>query len=478
MEVGSAAAVQQRRPRVAAILTPGIGHLIPLMELSKVLVARHGFSATIITLACSASATQASLLSSLPSDHFSHVSLPPVSLDDLPDDVRIETTMSEATVRSLPALRHALAALPDVVAFVADLFSTDTFSVASQLGLPYYLFFPTNLLALSLILRLPAIDGAAIGNDHHLPDPLRLPGCVPIPRPDILHPIQDRSNDAYRWFVHHGRRYREAQGILVNSFDAIEPGAAVALREAEPGRPPVYLVGPLTRKPAKASDEEADCLRWLDRQPPGSVMYVSFGSGGTLPKAQLAELALGLEMSGQRFLWVVRSPSDGEENNEAFFTVQSKADPFGFLPNGFVDRTREVGVLVPSWAPQAAVLRHPSTGGFLSHCGWNSTLESVVAGVAMVAWPLFAEQRQNAVMLAEGAGIALRAKAGEGGLVLREEVARVAREMIEGEEGKAARRRVAELREQALNNLEVGGAAYEALDEVVKEWKRKWDSVL
>ncbi|KAG6529023.1 hydroquinone glucosyltransferase-like [Zingiber officinale] len=473
MEVGSAAsAVQQRRPRVAVCMTPGIGHLIPIMELAKVLIDRHGFSVTIITLAFSASATQSSILSSLPSDHFSHISLPPVPLDDLPDDVRIETTMSEATVRSLPALRHALSALPDVVVFISDLFSTDTFSVASQLGLPHYLFFPTNLLALSLILHLPAIEAAATDHDHHLPDPLRLPGCFPIPRPDILHPIQDRSNDAYRWFVHHGRRYREAQGILVNSFDAIEPGAAAALCEAEPGRPPVYLVGPLTRKPEKSGDEEAECLRWLDRQPPRSVLYVSFGSGGTLPKAQLAELALGLEMSGQRFLWVVRSPSDGEENSEAFFTVQSKADPFRFLPNGFAERTQDVGLLIPSWAPQTAVLHHPATGGILSHCGWNSTLESVVAGVAMAAWPLFAEQRQNAVMLAAGAGIALLAKAGEGGLVPREEVARVVREMIEGEEGKAARRQVEVLREKALNNLKVGGAAEKALDDVVKEWKR------
>ncbi|XP_065011072.1 UDP-glycosyltransferase 72B1-like [Musa acuminata AAA Group] len=171
------------------------------------------------------------------------------------------------------------------------------------------------------------------------------------------------------------------------------------------------------------------------------------------------------------FLWVVKSPSDGGDASEAYFTVQSKEDPFRFLPAGFVDRTREVGLLVPSWAPQAAVLNHAATGGFLSHCGWNSTLESVKAGVPMVAWPLFAEQRQNAVMLAEGSRIALRLPRAEQGIVPREEVARVVKELMEGEEGKAAHQRVAELREASARCLEEGGAAYTALDAVGNKWK-------
>ncbi|WOK97198.1 hydroquinone glucosyltransferase-like [Canna indica] len=474
MENGNgAAAAKQRRPHVAFHPTPGMGHLIPIVELSKLLVAHHGFDVTIITLAFSASKAQSDLLSSLPSP-ISSLALPSVSLDDLPADSRIETTMSVATARSLPSLRDALSGIKsstNLVAFVGDLFGTDTFTVARELGLSHYMFFPSNLLTLSLLLHLPELDATTICEYGDLPEPLRLPGCVPIPGPDLLHPLLDRSNDAYRWVLHHAHRYREAEGYLVNSFDAIEPETAKILREPEPGRPPVYLVGPLTQK-AKAADEDAECLRWLDQQPQESVLFVSFGSGGTLSKAQMTELALGLEMSGQRFLWVVRSPSDGGDTSEAYFSHQSKKDPFGFLPAGFVDRTREVGLLVPSWAPQVAVLNHAATGGFLSHCGWNSTLESVVAGVPMAAWPLFAEQRQNAVMLAEGARIALRPRgAAEGELVPREEVARVVRDLMDGEEGKEARQRVAELQKAGISGLEESGAAYRALDEVTKRWK-------
>ncbi|KAI9180660.1 hypothetical protein LWI28_006974 [Acer negundo] len=84
---------------------------------------------------------------------------------------------------------------------------------------------------------------------------------------------------------------------------------------------------------------------------------------------QLIELAFGLEMSQQRFIWVVRSPND-ESANAAFFEVQSEKDPFGFLPEGFLERTKQRGLVISSWAPQIEVLSHGSTGGFLTHCGW------------------------------------------------------------------------------------------------------------
>ncbi|KAG6503009.1 hydroquinone glucosyltransferase-like [Zingiber officinale] len=459
-------------PHVVLLATPGAGHLIPLAEFAKLLVDRHGFSVTIITYTVFASKAQDALLSSLAPSVASLV-LPAVPFDDLPPDARIETIISVVAVRSVPTLRAELSRLQasfNVVALVGDLFATEAIAVARDLGVPPYLFFPSNLLTLSLILHLPELDASVACEYRDLPEPLRLPGCVPIPGPELLHPIQDRSNEVYKWILRHGRRYRDAEGIIGNTFEAFEPDAAKVLKQ---GQPPLYLVGPLTQSRPAGAEEDAECLRWLDKQPVGSVLFVSFGSGGTLTTAQLAELALGLEMSGQRFLWVVRSPSDGGNASANYFTTQSKTDPFPFLPAGFVERTREVGLLIPSWAPQVSVLGHAATGGFLSHCGWNSTLESVKAGVPIIAWPLFAEQRQNAVMLAEGAKIALRLRAAEDGLVPREEVARVVKELMEGQEGKSARQRVSELQEAALRCLEEGGAALEALDEVVNRWKSR-----
>jgi hydroquinone glucosyltransferase len=138
---------------------------------------------------------------------------------------------------------------------------------------------------------------------------------------------------------------------------------------------------------------------------------VSFGSGGTLSQEQIVELALGLELSNHKFLWVVRAPSNSA--NAAYLSAQNDVDPLQFLPSGFLERTKEKGLVIPSWAPQIQILSHNSVGGFLTHCGWNSILESVVHGVPLITWPLFAEQKMNAVMLSEGIEVGLRPRVNE-----------------------------------------------------------------
>lgn len=457
--------------------TPGMGHLIPLAELGKRLVHRHGLSVTFITYAESASKAQRALLDSLlPS--ITSVELPPFDLSDLRPDAKIETRMSVASARSVPAVANVLRGLKEshlLVAFVADLFGADTFDAARDVGVPAYLFFPSNFLALSVFLRLPELDREFPCEFRDLPTPVKLPGCVPIPGRDILAPLQDRKDDAYSWIVHHGNKYREAAGILVNTFDEIEPEAAKVLKRPEPGiRTPVWSVGPLILSgwgQDRATDDGSGCLAWLDEQPRSSVLFVSFGSGGTLSTEQTRELAHGLELSGQRFLWVVRSPSD-HESSANYYNAESIEDPFEFLPPGFMERTRDVGLVVSSWAPQIEVLGHESTGGFLMHCGWNSTLESIAKGVPMIAWPLFAEQRQNAIMLTEDAGVALRPKFDEeDGIARREAISEVVKELMEGTKGKAVRRRVRELQEAGARALdEEKGTSSMALKEIVKKW--------
>ncbi|XP_062183348.1 hydroquinone glucosyltransferase-like [Phragmites australis] len=459
-----------RPPHVAMLATPGMGHLIPLAELAGRLAARHGATATIVTFASAASATQRAFLASLP-PAVAYLSLPPVDLSDLPRGAAIETLMSEECARSVPALTDILAGLKRttrLVAFVADLFGADSFDAARDAGVARRcLFFPSNLHVFTLIFHLPELDASVPGEFRDLAEPLRLPGCVPIPGPDILMPLQDKSNPCYRWMVHHGEKYRSFDSILVNSFDAVEPEPARLLRQPEPGRPMVYPIGPLIQTDSSSNTERAACLEWLDRQPAKSVIFVSFGSGGSLPTEQMRELALGLELSGQRFLWVVRSPSDEGAVNDNYYDATSKKDPFAYLPEGFVQRTKDVGLLVPSWAPQIKVLAHEATGGFLTHCGWNSVLETLVHGVPMVAWPLFAEQRQNAVMLSEGVGAAIRVPEAKG----REKIAAVVRELMVGEgKGAAVRAKVAELQKAAADSLGEGGKGTTALAEVVEKW--------
>ncbi|XWS32064.1 hypothetical protein CRYUN_Cryun23aG0128900 [Craigia yunnanensis] len=298
-------------------------------------------------------------------------------------------------------------------------------------------------MTLSLFHYLPKLDQMASCEYRDLPELVRIPRCIPIHGKELLDPTQERKNDAYKWLLHHTKRYRMAEGIMVNSFVDLEEGAIKALQEKEPGKPPVYPVGPLVNVDPSSKADESDCLKWLDDQPHGSVLYVSFGSGGTLSYNQINELALGLEMSEQRFLWVVRSPNDTVAN-ATFFSVESQKDPFDFLPKGFLERTKGRGLVVPSWAPQAQVLSHRSTGGFLTHCGWNSTLE-----------------------------IASRPKPNENGLVCRDEIAKAVKGLMEGEEGKGVRNRMKDLKEAAAKVVSENGSSTKALSEVANMWRNQ-----
>ncbi|GKV04796.1 hypothetical protein SLEP1_g16904 [Rubroshorea leprosula] len=235
--------------------------------------------------------------------------------------------------------------------------------------------------------------------------------------------------------------------------------------------PPVYPIGPVIKQ--EEHDESAtEYMSWLDEQSPNSVLFVVLGSGGTLSGEQMTELAWGLELSRQRFIWVVRKPTEASSSGTFFNVGSDTYGPEEYLPEGFLEKIRGVGVVVPSWASQAAVLRHPSTGGFISHCGWNSTLESIVHGVPIIAWPLYAEQKMNATVLAEDIGVAVKPEVKAGQTVVgREEIARVVRMVMEGDEGDEIRRRVRELKETAEKALDAGGSSHESVCRVVEEWK-------
>ncbi|KAG8391924.1 hypothetical protein BUALT_Bualt01G0237500 [Buddleja alternifolia] len=452
-----------------------MGHLIPLVEFAKTLHHRHRISATlIIPTDGPLSTAQKTFLSTLPSA-IDYLLLPSVNFDDLQPDVKIETRISLTVTRSLPSIRDAVKSLhgsKKFSAFVVDLFGTDGFEVASEFKIPPFIFFPSTAMLLSLIFYLPELDETVSCEYSEVAEKIRIPGCIPVHGRDLVDPVQDRKNDAYKWLLHHAKRYSLAEGIIVNTFKELEPGPIEYLQKMGSDKPVVYPIGPLIQKGSSKSevDESSVCLKWLDDQPNGSVLYVSFGSGGTLSHDQIIELALGLEMSEQRFLWVVRCPNS-TTSNATYFNVQNSGDPLAYLPEGFLDRTRGRGLVVPLWAPQAQILAHGSTCAFLTHCGWNSTLESVVNGVAMIAWPLYAEQRMNAVMLHEDVRVAMRPKVGENGLVGRVEIANVVKGLMEGEEGKGIRSRMRDLKDGAAKVLSENGSSTKSLDDLVAKWK-------
>lgn len=415
------------------------------------------------------------LLKTLPAS-ISSILLPLISFHDLPEGTKIENRIALSVTRSMPALRDSLKVLTEstrLLAVVADLFATETFSVAEEFGLTPYLFFPTNAMVLSLIFHLPKLDETYLCEYRDIPEPIKLPGCFPVHGRDFPSSVQDRNDMAYKRIVHRAKQYRQPAGIIVNSFVDLEPGAFEALMRGEPGLPPIYPVGPVVKTGSRLIEptDESGCVHWLDNQPSGSVIFVCFGSGGTLSQEQLNEVAFGLEMSGQRFIWVVRIP-DEKAANAAYFGFQTR-DPLEFLPDGFLDRTRGLGLVVRRWAPQIEVLRHVSTGGFVTHCGWNSTLEGIVNGVPLIAWPLYAEQRMNAVLVADDLKIGIRVKGNENGLVGREEIVEYAKRLIEGEEGKMIRERMRQVKEAASRALSKDGSSANSLAKLVEIWKSK-----
>ncbi|KAL9175307.1 hypothetical protein ABFS82_02G106200 [Erythranthe guttata] len=329
-------------------------------------------------------------------------------------------------------------------------------------------------MTLSLFFHLPELDRTVLSEYRDVHEKLQIPGCAPIHGRDLIQPVQDRTSDAYQWVLRHAKRYRMAEGIVVNTFQELEPGPVRALLVKENGKPDVYAIGPLIKMGSsnpEINESDAISVKFLDRQPNGSVLYVSFGSGGDLSHDQIVEIAHGLEKSGQRFLWVLRCPNANP--NASYFDIQSSGDPLAYLPQGFLERTQDRGLVVPLWAPQAQILTHKSICAFLTHCGWNSVLESVSSGVPMIAWPLYAEQGMNAVMLHEDVRVALRPRVGENGLIVRDEVARVVKGLMEGEaEEKEIRGRIRDLKDAAANSLSENGTSTKFLDELAEKWKR------
>nr|UHB15575.1 UDP-glycosyltransferase [Paris polyphylla] len=163
----------------------------------------------------------------------------------------------------------------------------------------------------------------------------------------------------------------QSYGVLVNSFYELEPEYVRHCREVVGWR--AWHVGPVSLCNVEEADKvgrggdknkisSESCLEWLDGKEPGSVLYVCFGSEGEFTAAQLDELAVGLEASGCPFMWVVRSE---------------------VLPAGFEEKVEGRGMVARGWAPQISILSHRATGGFLTHCGWNSSMEGLVAGLPM-----------------------------------------------------------------------------------------------
>ncbi|KAK7386181.1 hypothetical protein VNO78_26216 [Psophocarpus tetragonolobus] len=463
----------EKTTHIAVIPGIGFSHLVPILQFSKRLIELHpDFHVTCIvpSLGSLPSASK-SILQTLP-PNINPILLPPVNLSDLPQGVPLLVQIPLIMSHSMPSIHEALKSLTTettLVAMVIDSFAFEALDFAQEFNILSYIYFPAAATTLSALLHLPKLDEETSCEYRDLPHPIKVPGCVPFHGSDFYGPAQDRTSLVYKYALQRVKGIRFVDGIFVNSFLEMETSPLRALKDEEKGYPPLYPVGPIVQTATGFSAVGLECLTWLDKQQVGSVLYVSFGSGGTLSQEQITELAYGLELSNHKFLWVVRAPNNTTAD-AAYLGAQNDVNPLQFLPCGFLERTKEQGMVIPSWAPQVQVLGHSSVGGFLTHCGWNSILESALKGVPFITWPLFAEQKMNAVLLSESLKVGVRPRVNENGLAEREEIAHVVKLLMEGKEGREMRIRMKELEEAAANALKEDGSSTNALSHVAFKW--------
>ncbi|KAL1539093.1 beta-D-glucosyl crocetin beta-1,6-glucosyltransferase [Salvia divinorum] len=239
--------------------------------------------------------------------------------------------------------------------------------------------------------------------------------------------------------------------VLMKTCRALE-GKYVDYLSTSYGRK-IVTTGPLITFADNQETGGSEIMEWLSEREEESTLYISFGSENYLPKEQMREIAIGLELSGVNFIWVARDPAGSE------VTIEDA------VPEGFLERAKQRGLVVRGWAPQAAILAHPGVGGFMSHCGWSSITESLYFGVPVVALPLKLDQPINARLVVE-AGVGVEVARDEKGGLDGNGVAEAVKEVLVEESKERLRSRAREMSEKMKMEGE------EAFGEIVEELRK------
>lgn len=247
-----------------------------------------------------------------------------------------------------------------------------------------------------------------------------------------------------------------AEQLICNSTTELEPGPFSFY-------PQLLPIGPLlasNRLAVQAGhfwQEDSTCLAWLDQQQPSSVIYIAFGSMTMFNQSQFEELAFGLELSNKPFLWVVRSGMTNETTTT--------------FPNGYMERVGSRGKIV-TWAPQQKVLAHPSIVCFLSHCGWNSTLEGVTNGLPFLCWPYFSDQYIDESYICDIWKNGLGFNKDEDGIITKEEIKSKVEQILSD---KAFKTKALDIKEKVTSSVKEGGNSHKNLSNFI-DWVKEKDA--
>ncbi|GMN37685.1 hypothetical protein TIFTF001_007013 [Ficus carica] len=460
------------------------GHLIPAIDMAKLFSSR-GLKSTIVTTSLFAPFLSKSLPTSDTQIDILTIKLPTAEVG-LPEDVegvhmaktpdmqnkffRSCGLLGPQIVDILEQRRRRRHRLPDCL--VADMFFPWATDVAAKFGIPCILFHGTSYFALCaalcVFLHEPYKNVSSDSEPFMIPN---FPDEIELTRSRVADFVKnDDGSVLATWYKESKKMEARNYGVLVNSFYELEPRYADHYTEVLGKK--AWHIGPLFLYEKEAeqracrgmetSINQHECLKWLDSKEGDSVVYVSFGSVANFADDQLMEIAAGLEASGQQFIWVVK-----KEKREGVVREE-------WLPEGFEERMEGRGLIIRGWAPQLMILEHEAVGGFVTHCGWNSTLESVCSGVPMVSWPVSAEQFYNEKLVTRvlRIGVEVGAKKWKrlvGDFVKREAVEKAVRNVMEGEEAEEMRSRAKRFAEMARRAVEEGGSSVSDLDALFED---------
>ncbi|ESW12910.1 hypothetical protein PHAVU_008G151900 [Phaseolus vulgaris] len=440
------------------------GHTIPLLHFAH-LLHRRSISVTVVTtpanhpfITDSLKGTAASVVTlSFPT--ITNIPVGVESTDKLPS-MSLFYEFVTATSAMQPQFEQLLQTLPRVNFMVTDGFLWWTLDSATAFGIPRFVYYGMNCYIKAVLIEAMR-NGILKGSqpDNELVELTRFPWirvCKEDFDPTFRNPHP--SGVEYTFTMNSISSSQRSHGMLVNSFYELE-STFVDYVNAD-SSPKSWCIGPLCLvkwTPKVYSDEglKPRWVTWLDHklEEKCRVLYVAFGSQAEISSEQLEEIALGLEESEVSFLWVMRKEEWG-------------------VPDGFEERVKGRGMVVREWVDQIEILMHGSVEGFVSHCGWNSVLESVCAGVPILAWPMMAEQYLNARMVEEEVKVGLRVETCDGsvrGYVKREGLKKAVMEMMEGEKGRKAREKVRELAEMAKLATQEGGSSSSTLESLLNQ---------
>ncbi|XP_027927393.1 soyasapogenol B glucuronide galactosyltransferase-like [Vigna unguiculata] len=467
---------------------PTPGHMIPMVDTAR-LFSKHGASVTIIATQSNALTFQKAIEGDFSCGYDIRTQVIPFPADHvgLPDGV--ENIRDSTTPETLGQISHGISMLKDQIellfqdlqpdCIVTDICYPWTVESATKLGIPRLFFYSSSYFSncVSHSIRKHRPHENLVSDAHKFTVP-GLPQRIEM-TPSQVAEWERTKNETTGYFDAMFESEAKSYGALYNSFHELE-SVYEQLHQSALGIKS-WTIGPVSswvnkddeqkanRGHKEDLEEEPQWLNWLNSKQNESVLYVCFGSLVWLPHAQLVELAHALEHSGHSFIWVIRK-KDGNENEDSFlqeFEKKMKENKKGFI--------------IWNWTPQLLILDHPAIGGMVTHCGWNSILESVSAGLPMITWPIFAEQSYNEKLVVDILKIGLPVgvnestfwmNLGDEAMVRREDIVKVVVLLMGSSQvSKEMRKRARKLSDAAKRTIEEGGHSYNNLTQLIDELK-------